>query len=77
LPNVSETHKKVQATRKKEAGIKKQPIIYGRSQEKIMFRVEIVVPSILFNQVEIDGVTVKKKALNFSFFQVPENLNRI
>lgn len=51
------THKKVQTTRKKEAGIKKQTIIYGRSQERIMFRVKKIILSILFNQVEIDGVT--------------------
>lgn len=53
-------YEKVQATRKKEAGVKKQPIIYSCTQEKIMFRVEIVILGILFNQVKIDGMTEKK-----------------
>lgn len=54
-------YEKVQATRKKEAGVKKQPIIYSRTQEKIMFRVEIVIWGILFNQVKIDGMTERRK----------------
>lgn len=53
-------HKKVQATRKKEASVEKEPIIYGRSQKEIVLRVEIVILGVLFNQVKIDGMTEKK-----------------
>lgn len=52
-------HEKVQTTRKEETSVKKEPIIYGRTQKEIVFWIKIVISSVLFNQVKIDGMTEK------------------
>lgn len=53
------SYEKVQSTREQKASVEEQTIVYGCSQKKVMLWVEIIILSILLDQIEIDGMTVK------------------
>lgn len=52
-------YKKVQPAREKKSSVEEQAIVNGCSQQKVVLRVEVIILSILLNQIKIDRMTGK------------------
>lgn len=59
------SYEEVQSTWEKKTSVEEQAIVYGCSQKKVMLRVEIIILSILLDQIQIDRMTEKMREKMF------------